>query len=66
MKATKGNMRDHILTDDKNILHCPECGTEYSGNAGDYWYLADSFVFTCADCQVEMELVEKIVTIQFK
>lgn len=36
MKASKRNMRDQILTNDRKILHCPNCGAEYSGNSGDY------------------------------
>ena len=65
MKATKSNMQDQSLTGDHKILHCPNCGAEYSGNAGDYWNLPDDYVFIC-ECGQEMELVEKIVTIKYK
>jgi peptide subunit release factor 1 (eRF1) len=64
MKAIKANMKDQILTKDRKILHCPECGVEYSGSAGDYWNAPDDHVFIC-ECGCEMELVEKIVTVQY-
>jgi len=64
MKATKGNMRDQILSKDTKILHCPCCGAEYSGNAGDYWNYPDDHVFHC-ECGCEMELVNKVVTIEY-
>jgi len=64
MKAIKGNMQDQILTNDSKILHCPACGAEYSGNAGDYFMLPDDHVFVC-ECGEKMELVEKIVTIKY-
>lgn len=60
MRAIKKNMKDQILTKDKKILHCRVCGAEFSGNAGDYFYLPDNAVFT--HCGEEMELVEKVVT----
>ena len=65
MRAIRGNMKDHIWEGDNKILHCPSCGTEYSGDAGDYWYLPDDYVFICQDCAVEMELVDKIVTTKY-
>lgn len=65
MRAIKKNMRDSILTGDRKILHCPECDAEYSGNAGDYWNYPDDYVFTCQDCQCEMELVNKRVTVRY-
>ena len=65
MKAIKKNMKDQILTKDRKILYCPECGAEYSGNSGDYWYLPDDYVFKC-ECGAEMELVDKIVTVEYK
>ena len=61
MKAIKSN-----LSDGKKILHCPDCGGEYSGDAGDYFYLPDDHIFFCSDCGTEMELVEKITTITYK
>ena len=68
MKAIKRNMKDYILDEDepRRILYCPNCGAEYSGNAGDYWDLPDDYVFHCPDCGTEMELVEKIVTVKYK
>jgi len=59
MRAIKKNMKDQILTSDNKILHCPVCDAEYSGNSGDYWNLPDDHVFCCAECEIEMELVEK-------
>lgn len=65
MKAIKSNMRDQILTDDKKILHCPQCNTEFSGNAGDYFMFPDDYLFHCEDCGAQMELVRKIVTVRY-
>ena len=65
MKAIKSNMKDQILTDDKKILYCSSCNAEYSGNAGDYFMYPDDHVFHCKRCGVEMELVTKIVTIEY-
>lgn len=65
MRAIKSNMKDQILTGDRKILRCPNCGAEYSGNAGDYWNLPEDHVFICSSCQVEMELVDKIVIIKY-
>ena len=66
MRAIRGSMKDQILSDDHHILHCPCCGAEYSGNAGDYWYLPDDHVFYCKDCEVEMELVNKVTTVCYQ
>jgi len=66
MKAIKGNMIDQILHNDHKILRCPECGAEYSRDAGDYWYLPDDYVFYCYNCGTEMELVKKITTVRFE
>ena len=66
MKATKKNMKDQILTSDSKILHCPCCDAEYSGNAGDYWNVPDNHVFTCSECKVEMELVNKVVRVSYR
>lgn len=65
MRAIKSNMSDQITGDDHKVLHCPSCGAEYSGNAGDYWNLPDDHVFTCQECEVEMELVTKVVTVTY-
>ncbi len=66
MRATKSNMKDQILTRDSKIIHCPECHAEYSGNAGDYFLLPEDHIFQCPECKCEMELVEKIVTVQYR
>lgn len=66
MKATKKNMKDQILTGDRKVLHCPICDAEYSGNAGDYFTLPDNHVFFCSECNVEMELVNKSVTVSYR
>jgi len=65
MRAIKKNMKDQILTSDRRVLHCKGCNAEYSGNAGDYWNVPDNYVFTCNDCNIELELVKKIVTIEY-
>ena len=64
MKAIKSNMKDHILDGDDKILHCPACGAEYSGSAGDYFLLPDDYVFHC-ECGEEMELVTKIINVSY-
>ena len=46
--TTKAQLKDQIGTDGpRPILYCPFCGGEYSANAGDYWNLPNSHVFTC-------------------
>ena len=65
MRAVKRNMRDQILTSDRKILRCPSCGAEYSGNSGDYWDLPNDFVVKCEDCDVEMKLIDKVVTVKY-
>jgi len=63
--ATRGEMKDHILDGDRRILHCPNCGGEWSGNAGDYWDLPNDYIFHCVDCGVGLELVNKVVTVKY-
>ena len=67
MRAIKSNMIDQIGTplSGRQILRCPECGDEFSGNAGDYWDLPDDHVFTCEHCKLVMELVVKHTTVTF-
>ena len=65
MRAIKRNMKDQILTSDRKILHCPECNGEWSGYAGDYWNFPDHYIFTCDNCDVELELVQKRVYVQY-
>lgn len=65
MRAIKHNMKDQILTSDRKILYCPECDAEYSGNAGDYWNVPDDHVFTCNYCGCELELVNKVITVEY-
>ena len=68
MRAIRKNMKNQIgvygKDRDRKILHCKICDSEYSGNAGDYFMFPDNHVFTC--CDMEMELVEKIVTTRYK
>lgn len=64
MRAIKKNMGDSILDGDHRILYCPNCGAEYSGNAGDYFMLPDDHIFVC-ECGTEMELVNKVVTVTY-
>jgi hypothetical protein len=65
MRAIKKNMKDQILTGDKKILHCVQCGAEFSGNVGDYFMAPDNHVFHCPYDDTEMELVNKVVTIAY-
>jgi len=58
-------MKDHILDHDRRILHCVGCDGEWSGNADDYWDVPDDHVFTCSECGIELELVEKHVQIEY-
>lgn len=39
-------------------LYCPSCAAEYSADSGDYWYLEDEYVFSCEECDVDMQLVK--------
>ncbi len=66
MKATRANMKDQILIRDGQILHCPKCGAEYSGNTGDYWDVTPGDVLHCGGCDAEMELVTKVVTVTYE
>lgn len=66
MKAVKSNMRDQILTNDEKVLHCSSCDSIFSGNAGDYWDLPKNYIFCCSNCEVEMELVKRRVTIKYE
>jgi peptide subunit release factor 1 (eRF1) len=65
VKAIKSNMKDQILTNDRKVLHCPECNVDFSGNKGDYWNLPETHIFRCLECGVEMELVTKITTVVY-
>ena len=65
MRAIKKNMHNQITSNDKKILHCPECNGEWSGNAGDYWNLPDDHVFICEECNCELELVEKRINVEY-
>lgn len=62
MIAVKKNLKDQILTDDNKVMFCPICQSEYSANAGDYWYVGDNYVFKCCDNQ--MILATKETTIK--
>lgn len=66
MRAVKSNMKDGILDNNHRILHCPNCDAEYSGNSGDYFMLPEDYVFHCEDCEVEMELVNKVTVVSYK
>lgn len=67
MKAIKKNLKQQvgIGCTDKKILYCPECSSEFSGNAGDYFMLPEDHVFTCEDCNCELELVTKHISITY-
>jgi len=66
MRAIRSNMKDQILTNDKKILHCIGCDSEFSGNSGDYWYLPEDHIFTCSHCEIELELVNKTTSISYR
>ena len=51
------DLKDQILTEDRAILFCTICGSEYSANAGDYWAYPPDYEFTC--CGEPMILVNK-------
>ena len=53
------DLKDQILTNDRSLLYCDMCGAEFSANAGDYWNLPKTHVFTC--CDKPMLLVTKRV-----
>ena len=41
------DLKDQISTKNvRDVLWCPECGNEYSANAGDYW-----------NCKADKELI---------
>jgi len=53
MRATKANLkRCGAMT----IMYCTSCHSRYSADDGDYWALADDYVFKCDNCGSEMEL----------
>lgn len=57
MIAKKKYLKDQILINDKTLMFCPICTSEYSANRGDYWNVPDDYVFKC--CNVPMQLVTK-------
>lgn len=60
MKALYKNLKDQILTNDKSIMYCPICGSEYSANKGDYFMISNpEFKFIC--CDRTMLLVTKSI-----
>ena len=67
MKAIKKNMSNQYMLpiSQRQILHCPSCNGEWSGNPGDYWNLPDDHVFKCSECDVELELVRKVINISY-
>lgn len=45
-----------------NILYCSCCGSEYSADARDYFWMSQDEVFTCEneECEgIELDLVQK-------
>ena len=65
MKAIKSAMRDELKHIRRRILHCTECGAEFSGHRGNYWNRPEDHVFTCRECGGEMELVFKNVHVTY-
>ena len=45
----------------REFILCQDCGTEFEGSRGDYFYLPLSYVFTCPDCGSEdLDLVQSL------
>ena len=45
-----------------NMLYCPCCDSEYSADAGDYFWMNREEVFTCQHCEDELVLVHKRIS----
>ena len=46
----KKDLSDLVLNKNRagEYLYCSNCGGEYSASSGDYWNLADDYVFVCS------------------
>jgi len=61
MKAVMSNLRDQIeMTGPRPVMHCSECGSDWSAHRGDYWQYNDDYVFTCTECNTELEILVKV------
>lgn len=50
-ELTYGDLKDQTgTTGPRPFLHCPECGSEFSANAADYWDRDKRAVITCHVC----------------
>jgi len=60
MKATVGDLADHIFNKDRSdeFLFCRSCGSRYSASKGDYWSLPDDYKFEC--CGEPMTLAREL------
>lgn len=57
MSVKVGDLKNQTGTNERSILKCWFCETEYSANAGDYFSLPKSEVLTC--CGEPLEHVVK-------
>ena len=66
MIATRCNMiemRKRFPDGEPITMFCTECGSEWSGDDGDYWSYPLDYEFTCAECS-EDDDVTALVTMQ--
>ena len=47
MKAYIKNLKEQTGTTDKTIALCHVCGSEYSANKGDYWFMSPDETLKC-------------------
>ena len=62
MIAQYKHLHDHIVEPQYSdvFMLCTLCGTEYSANRGDYfWVYDEDFIFTCEDCSEPLQLMTK-------
>jgi hypothetical protein len=63
MLAIKKNLKDGILDKSWNaIMYCPDCGSEYSANSGDYWNVPKNYRFKCCDKTMKLIVKKTIFT----
>jgi NAD-dependent SIR2 family protein deacetylase len=58
MIATRRNMiemRKRFPDGEPITMYCTECGSEYSGDDGEYWNYPSNYEFTCAECKEEWD-----------
>jgi hypothetical protein len=66
--VTVADLRDYsgldLPSSHVRVLHCPECGAINSASRGDYFSVPQDHVFTC-ECGAELDLVRRIVTVEY-